>query len=114
MYCSCFSRACSLTNCAALSRLIFNSSRYFLGCIALCGGRLISPVQLSFKIANGPRGSSIYLHGRSDLCCCVRHFSDCPYRKRNHLVPTPWIFKNCMMNHFLECLVPSFTDSGSF
>src|SRR6218665_3483669 len=56
LYCSCFSLECSLAYINAFSRFSFIFCTYFFGCNPKRVGKLMSPVQLSFNTANGPRG----------------------------------------------------------
>src|SRR6218665_921174 len=56
VYCSCFSVECSFAYTTAFSRLSFIFCKYFFGCNPKRDGKLMSPVQLFFNMANGPRG----------------------------------------------------------
>src|SRR6218665_3033385 len=55
-HCSCFSLEYSLAYTTAFSRFSFIFYKYFFGCNPKRGGKLMSPGQLSFNTANGPRG----------------------------------------------------------
>src|SRR6218665_1528322 len=113
MHCSCFSLEYSSAYTNAFSRFSFIFCKYFFGCNPKRGGKLMSPVQLSFKTANGPRGiATINQHIRCYSCSCIRYFSDCPNSEWNDLMPLPWIVNNDVMNHLLKCLIPFFHDSG--
>src|SRR6218665_443614 len=48
-HCSCFSLEYSLAYTTAFSRFSFIFCRYFFGCNPKRGGKLMSPVQLSFS-----------------------------------------------------------------
>src|SRR6218665_23423 len=100
MLCVCLSHCTDWCTVAAFprpaySRFSFIFCKYFFGCNPKRGGKLMSPVQLSFN-----------------SCSCIRYFSDCPNSEWNYLMPLSWIVNNGVMNHFLKCLIPFFHNSG--
>src|SRR6218665_2923241 len=76
-HCSCFPLEYSLAYTTAFSRFSFIFCKYFFGCNPKRGGKLMSPVQLSFNTANFMFQSLMYSTG-------------CPSSSGSYSVLVPW------------------------